>query len=90
MSGMALTWLDHSTVGVEPDGARPIADPLSRHSGPLLRRRHRPEPVPADGIDVILLSHAHHAHCELRSLRKLADEPKSMCDAHGGRTDGGS
>ena len=77
---VTVTWLGHSTVVVDiPTGegrTRLVTDPLlHRHAG-LLRRRGEP---PADeawrGADAVLLSHLHHDHAEVRSLRLLGDVP---------------
>jgi L-ascorbate metabolism protein UlaG (beta-lactamase superfamily) len=67
-----VTWLGHSTVVLDVDGVRLIADPLlRRHAGPLRRRGGRPMPAHWNGADAVLLSHLHHDHAELRSLRLL-------------------
>ena len=88
---MALTWLGHSTVVVEPDGAGLIADPLlSRHACLPACRHQRPEPVQADEIDAIFMSRVHHDHYEPRLLRELAGKATSVGDADGGPTGGGS
>jgi L-ascorbate metabolism protein UlaG (beta-lactamase superfamily) len=65
-----LTWLGHATVLVELDGARFLTDPLLRRRVAHLRRR---VPVPADPgrLDAILISHPHHDHLDLPSLRRL-------------------
>lgn len=66
---MRVTWLGHSGVLLEADGLRVAADPLLRaRVGPL----RRSGPVVAAGpVDVVLLSHLHHDHCDLPSLRAL-------------------
>ncbi|WP_088281620.1 MBL fold metallo-hydrolase [Kineosporia sp. A_224] len=76
--GPALTWLGHSSVLVEVGGARVLADPVLRQRVGALRRA-----VPAtatagavrtlvdDPVDVVLLSHLHHDHCDLPTLRRL-------------------
>jgi L-ascorbate metabolism protein UlaG (beta-lactamase superfamily) len=65
-----LTWLGHATVLVELDGARFLTDPLLRRRVAHLRRR---VPVPPDPgrLDAILISHPHHDHLDLPSLRRL-------------------
>src|SRR5512133_1348136 len=71
-----LTWLGHSTVVLDIDGARVLTDPLLRRHAGLLRRQG-PPPVPAawQGPDVVLLSHLHHDHAEVTSLRLLGGVP---------------
>ena len=75
-SQITLAWLGHSTVVIDLDGVRIITDPLlRRHVGPLRRRGPRPSHELWAGSDVILLSHLHHDHAELSSLRRLAGAP---------------
>lgn len=77
-----VTWLGHSTVVLDvapaTDGAagvRLVTDPLlQRHAGVLRRRGGRPGPS-WRGSDAVLLSHLHHDHAELGSLRMLGDVP---------------
>jgi L-ascorbate metabolism protein UlaG (beta-lactamase superfamily) len=73
---IALTWLGHSTVVLDLDGARLLTDPLlSRHAGPLRRRAGRPRPETWARTDAVLVSHLHHDHAELGSLRRLSGVP---------------
>jgi L-ascorbate metabolism protein UlaG (beta-lactamase superfamily) len=69
---MRLTWLGHSSVVLDLDGVRVLTDPLLRpHAGLLRRLAPRPDPASWSRPDVVLLSHLHHDHAELRSLRML-------------------
>jgi L-ascorbate metabolism protein UlaG (beta-lactamase superfamily) len=69
---MKITWLGHSTVVLDLDGVRVLTDPLLRsHAGLLRRLAPRPDPASWSRPDVVLLSHLHHDHAELRSLRML-------------------
>lgn len=71
-----LCWLGHSTVVLDLDGVRVLTDPLlRRHAGLLRRRGPMPEESSWTGADVVLLSHLHHDHAELGSLRLLGDVP---------------
>ncbi|GAA3627015.1 MBL fold metallo-hydrolase [Kineosporia mesophila] len=71
-----ISWLGHSTVLLEAGGARILTDPLLlRHNGPLRRRGARPSSIVWEKPDVVLLSHLHHDHAELRSLRRVAPAP---------------
>lgn len=73
---LTVTWLGHSTVVVDLDGVRVVADPLlRRHAGALRRRGPRPDPAAWSDPDAVLLSHLHHDHAEVRSLRLLAGAP---------------
>jgi len=72
---VAVTWLGHSTVVLQVGGARLLTDPLlRRHAGPLRRRGPRPTPASWQATDAVLLSHLHHDHAELRSLRMLGPD----------------
>ena len=74
--GIDVTWLGHSTVVLDLDGVRLIADPLLRPNAGILRRRgRRPDEEAWAGTDAVLLSHLHHDHAELASLRRLAGAP---------------
>ena len=71
-----VTWLGHSTVVLDIDGVRLVADPLlRRHAGVLRRRGRRPERTAWTGADAVLLSHLHHDHAEVRSLKLLDGAP---------------
>jgi L-ascorbate metabolism protein UlaG (beta-lactamase superfamily) len=68
-----ITYVGHATVLVELDGVRLLTDPVLRSRvGPL--RRHGPPPDPdlAEGIDALLISHLHHDHADIPSLRRLS------------------
>jgi L-ascorbate metabolism protein UlaG (beta-lactamase superfamily) len=66
-----ITWLGHSSVLLDLDGVRLLADPLLRDPVGILRRVGPvPEPAPA-GVAAVLLSHLHDDHCDLRSIRGL-------------------
>lgn len=71
-----LTWLGHATVVLELDGVRLITDPLLRgRAGPLRRRGPAPTPDQVADLDAVLISHLHHDHAELTSIRMLPDLP---------------
>lgn len=73
---LRVTWLGHSTVVIDIDGARLVADPLlQRHAGILRRRFDTPEAAAWKGADAVLLSHLHHDHAHLSSLRQLSGTP---------------
>ena len=66
-----IRFLGHSTVVIEVDGATLLTDPLlGERLGPL-RRRPSGAAGPSDPItpNAILISHAHHDHLHLPSLR---------------------
>jgi L-ascorbate metabolism protein UlaG (beta-lactamase superfamily) len=68
-----VTWLGHATVLIEVGGARLLTDPVLRRRVAHLRR-HAPGPAPARPrqVDAVLLSHLHHDHADLPTLRRLA------------------
>ena len=75
---LALTWYGHSSVLLEVDGHRVLADPVwgervspSPTIGP---RRLHPAPVPLSAlppVDAIVISHDHYDHLDLPTVRAL-------------------
>jgi L-ascorbate metabolism protein UlaG (beta-lactamase superfamily) len=84
---MRITWLGHSSVLLDVDGVRLLADPLLRERVGILRRT---EPVPVSdalgpgGVEAVLLSHLHDDHCDLPSIRRL-DAPVVVAPPGAGR-----
>jgi L-ascorbate metabolism protein UlaG (beta-lactamase superfamily) len=72
-----VTYVGHATVLVELDGVRMITDPVLRaRVGPLRRQGAPPSPEVAEDADAVLISHLHHDHADLPSLRRIgADVP---------------
>ena len=68
-----VTYVGHATVLLELDGMRFLTDPVLRSRLAHLRRQG---PTPAGDsaadLDAILISHLHHDHTDLPSLRRLA------------------
>jgi L-ascorbate metabolism protein UlaG (beta-lactamase superfamily) len=76
---LAVTWYGHSSVVIEVDGYRVLADPVwsercspSRAVGPA--RLHEPpselDALPA--IDAVIISHDHYDHLDVDTIRQLA------------------
>lgn len=75
-----ITYLGHASVLVEIDGLRVLTDPLLRPGvGHLRRLTPPPAPAALERIDLVLISHAHHDHLDLRSLRRLGGSPVALC-----------
>ena len=67
-----LTYLGHATVLLEVEGVRLITDPVLRPGATFLRRvPHAADLRPYTDADVVLISHLHHDHLDLPSLRLM-------------------
>lgn len=84
--GCCIRFLGHATVLIELDGVRILTDPvLGPRVGPLIRIASPPAPEHIDGIDVVLVSHAHHDHLDRRSLRMIDRGARTVCVAPAAR-----
>jgi L-ascorbate metabolism protein UlaG (beta-lactamase superfamily) len=71
----SATYVGHATVLLEIDGVRLLTDPVLRpRIGPLVRHGPLPAPHHTAGIDAVLISHLHHDHADLGSLRRLGHQ----------------
>lgn len=69
---LEVTWLGHATVALRLGGALVLTDPLLGESNGVLRRAApAPDPERWREPDAVLVSHLHHDHAELPSLRRL-------------------
>ena len=78
-SGLRVTWMGHSTLLIEMDGARVLVDPVweeraspNRWVGP---RRFFAPPLALEDLprlDAVLISHDHYDHLGERTVRALA------------------
>jgi L-ascorbate metabolism protein UlaG (beta-lactamase superfamily) len=67
--------MGHSTADISIGGVRFVTDPVLGARVAHLRRRC-PNPVLAPGvIDAVLISHLHHDHLDLASLRRIGAGP---------------
>jgi L-ascorbate metabolism protein UlaG (beta-lactamase superfamily) len=67
-----IHFLGHATTVIELDGTRLLTDPLLRRRVRGLVHRHPAvAPPPLGSIDAVLISHLHHDHLDLPSLRLL-------------------
>jgi L-ascorbate metabolism protein UlaG (beta-lactamase superfamily) len=68
-----IVWLGHSSFFIRLDGVNILTDPVFYDISILLKRRH---PLPCEpnmfsNIDLILLSHGHRDHLDIKSLKVL-------------------
>ena len=71
---IAVTWWGHSFVTVELGGTTVVTDPVMSRRLFHLRRESEPPPVSAAQADVVLISHLHHDHLHMPTLRRFEDE----------------
>lgn len=70
-----VTWVGHATALVELDGVRLLTDPVLRgRVGPLRRQGPAPTAESFADLDAVLVSHLHHDHADLPSLRRIGRE----------------
>ena len=73
---MRATWLGHSALVLDLGGVRILTDPLLRSRLGMLRHRADvPVHSHVDDVDAVLVSHLHHDHADLPSLRRLGHAP---------------
>jgi L-ascorbate metabolism protein UlaG (beta-lactamase superfamily) len=96
-----VRYLGHATVLIELHGLRVLTDPVLGNRIAHLRRRaglvgwsgpgglHTAAPVqgipPVAPVDVVLISHAHHDHLDLNSLRAIGRHVPMVVPAGAGR-----
>jgi L-ascorbate metabolism protein UlaG (beta-lactamase superfamily) len=81
-----ITWVGHATVLAELGGARLLTDPVLRSRiGPLRRRGPAPVAGIARDLDALLVSHLHHDHADLPSLRRLDRDVPALVAPGAGR-----
>ena len=74
-----VTYVGHATVSIEVGGVRLLTDPvLRRRLGPLVRHGLAPSALAARDVDAVLISHLHHDHADLGSLRRLGRETRML------------
>lgn len=81
---MNVVYVGHATVQLELDGIRLLTDPVLRGRVGHLRRVAPPAGV-STKVDAILVSHAHHDHLDLSSLRRLPTSALAVVPRGAGR-----
>jgi L-ascorbate metabolism protein UlaG (beta-lactamase superfamily) len=78
-SGLRVTWLGHSTLLIEIDGARLLTDPVwGERVSPLAfagPKRFHPPPTRLEAVgplDAVIVSHDHYDHLDRQTIRVLA------------------
>ncbi len=79
-SGLRVTWLGHSTMLVDVDGARILVDPVwGQRASPwssMGPERWYAPPLPLDElpeVDAVIISHDHYDHLDLPTVLALKD-----------------
>ncbi len=78
--GLEAIWFGHATVLIEIQGIRIMTDPiLSDYASPFSigPKRFHPPPIPLkdlDHIDVVVISHDHYDHLDMKTVRHLASK----------------
>ncbi|MGN6202079.1 MAG: MBL fold metallo-hydrolase [Solirubrobacterales bacterium] len=74
-----VTYVGHGTVLIEIEGTRLLTDPLLRRRlGPLVRHGESPPTEVTRNLDAVLISHLHHDHADLPSLRRLGRDVRLL------------
>jgi L-ascorbate metabolism protein UlaG (beta-lactamase superfamily) len=73
-AGLSINWLGHATVDLVWGRTRIVTDPvLRRRVGHLVRRRGTSD-LAAGKVDLVVISHLHHDHLDVPSLRQLGPD----------------
>lgn len=77
-SVLEIAWLGHATADIRMGGTRVLTDPVLRNRLAHLVRHDGIGELelrgPEDQVDVAVISHLHHDHLDLPSLRRLSPE----------------
>ena len=73
-----VLYVGHATVLVELDAVRLLTDPMFRRRAAHLRRASRVDLGELKDVDAVLVSHAHHDHLDLPSIKQLDPSVKAV------------
>lgn len=83
---MAVTFVGHATALIELAGLRILTDPLLRtRLGPIRRVVPPPNRAVLERLDAVLISHLHHDHLHVPSLRMLPNGVPLIAPVGAGR-----
>jgi L-ascorbate metabolism protein UlaG (beta-lactamase superfamily) len=71
VSADAVTWIGHASTLLELGGRRVLTDPAVTSRLGHLRRHVEADEDLLQGVDTVLISHVHHDHLHLPSLRRI-------------------
>ena len=83
--GLRAFWIGHASVYVELDGVRLLVDPIfSDYASPfdIGPKRFQPPPIALaelPPIDVVLITHDHYDHLDMRTVQQLARGDTVFC-----------
>jgi L-ascorbate metabolism protein UlaG (beta-lactamase superfamily) len=82
---LRIRFLGHATVQIDLDGTRLLTDPLLRgRISALMRRRSLSRAPSTDPVDAVLISHMHHDHLDVPSLRRLGPDVRLLVPRRAG------
>ena len=82
---MRIQFLGHSTVFIDLDGSQILTDPVLRgRIAVLMRHRSLLREIEHDPIEAVVISHMHHDHLDMPSLRRLGRETRLLVPREAG------
>lgn len=83
-SGIAATWIGHSSVVLQLDGKTYLCDPVwsNRLAGGFVVPRYTPPGIPWSAlphVDALLISHNHYDHLDAPTIRRLPRGTPVFC-----------
>jgi L-ascorbate metabolism protein UlaG (beta-lactamase superfamily) len=82
---LRIRFLGHATVAIELDGTKLLTDPVLRgRISALMRCSSLPRDASTDPVDAVLISHMHHDHLDVPSLRRLGPDMRLLVPRRAG------